>query len=231
MPATSTTTLLTAVNNVLLDVGERAVTTLTTPVARKAQKYVQDAVREIQRYHHWEWLYATITPTSWSGDSATLTNVDRILHISWDNSTTGGPFYRLKYLDPEEYDVQVFPKSFDSTTEKATYPRVWTISTRDTIRVNPYPVDASGQSRVRAYVILDMIPPANANDVFPIPEEMMYLVNKYATAMMYYHHLDDKQGAAGMKQEVFQQLAYIRTRNSKSPGTELNMYRRNRRYG
>lgn len=230
MPATSTSTLLDVVNDVLLDVGERRVTSLTAPFAQKAAKYVQDAVREIQRFHNWSWLYDTITPTSWSGNTATLDNVNRILHVSWDNSSSGAAYWRLKYLDPEEYDAQIIADSFDSTVETATYPRVWSISSRNTIKVNPYPTDAAGQARVKVYVIRDMVPPTAPTGTFPLPEDHVSLLNKYATAQMYYHHLDDKQGASGLKQQFDEQLAYIRARESKNPGGYMNMYRRNRRY-
>ncbi len=228
---TSTTTLLDAVNNVLLDVGERRVTSLTTPFAQKAAKYVLEAVREIQRYNDWNWLYDTVTPTSWVGDQATLTNVHRILHASWDIGTNS-TYKRLRYLDPETYDATVVPTPFDWSVSSSSAPGVWTLIKRNMLRVNPYPTDQIGKTKLKVYVIREMVPPAEPGDKFPIPEDMMSLVNMYATSKMCLHHLGDAQTAAILKDQFNEQVFLARAREAKAPvgGQTVNMYRRNRRY-
>jgi hypothetical protein len=227
MLTNSTSTLIDVVNDVLLDVGERAVTNLSSPVARKAVKYVQDGVREMQRFHNWDWLYSRVTPTTWANEMATLSNVNRILYVSWSGVAA---LRRLEYLDPETFDATVMPKAFVSSETPSDTARYYTIVSRNVLKVSPYPTDLPGRAKLQVYVLLDMVPPRQPNDVFPIPEDNISLLNKYATSMMYLHHLDDSVGASTLMSSFSEQLAYVRTRESKHPAADMNMYRRSRRY-
>jgi len=232
MTASSTSTLIEVVNRVLLDVGERQVTTITSPAARKAQLYIQESLSELQHFHDWEWLYATITPNTWILDTVTLSNVQRIKYASWVNSVTSGlGWTRLSYLDAESFDATVAIRAFDSTINTAERPFYWTFTEYNTLRISPYPTNASGRSRVKVYVILDMVAPSVVTGVFPIPEYMIPVLRKLATAKMYQNHLSDTAGYQVQMQEFSQLLQQIRTRQAKNPvGGQLNMYKANRRY-
>jgi len=231
MVASSTSTLLEVINQTLLDIGERQVTAIVSPFAKKASQYVQEAVRDLQHLHTWEWLYDKILATTWVNQVATLSNIQRIEYVSWDSTGFGGAYQRLNYVDPEIFDATIVPDGFVSTSETSTRPIVWTMDSYNTARVNPYPTDSSGQARVVFYALRDMVPPTTTTGVFPVPEYIIPLVRKRAVYLMTVRHLEDAQSAQMIAQEFDQMLHQLRTRNAKTPiGGQMNMYKRNRRY-
>lgn len=234
MTAASTTTLLDMINKVLLDVGERRVTAITSPTAQKCKEYIQDSLIELQTMHDWEWLYSTITPSSWNLDTVTITGVQRVLYASWVNlpsGNTSNPYTRLIYLDPESYDATVSVLGFSSVVETASRPFYWTFTEYNTFKISPYPTDAAGQARVKLYVVLAMEPPTTNTGVFPIPEYLIPLLRYLADSKMYEHHLGDMNGAQSSFQKFQMLLNQYRTRQAKHPvGGQMSMYKRNRRY-
>ncbi len=95
--AVSTTTLLQAVNRVLLDVGERRVTNLTSPPAEKAKNYLQEALRYLTTVHDWEWLYNKVVASNWIGDTFTVPTAQQVRGVSWLDANNVS--YDLPFVD------------------------------------------------------------------------------------------------------------------------------------
>lgn len=222
--ATSTSTLLDAVNRVLLDVGERITIDLTRPAAAKAAKYVQEAFNDTQNFHDWEWLRQSQGVDSWSTDSATFNNVRRIRTVSWD---TGYGYYDIPFIDIDSFNY-LYITSFVGATSTATYPSWWTKADEDTIRLNPYPTDSTGQAKLKAQVIKYYDPPASTTSMFNCPERFVNLIVKRAVYMMFARHLGDLNTAQVMEGEFESLLATYRSKENGTSSEGWNMFRGSR---
>jgi len=221
--ANSTTTLLQAVNRVLLDVGERQVSNFATPAAAKAAAYLKDSFTDMQNFHDWEWTRAVLSATSWSLDSATFTNLRRIQNVVWNLDNAGKRV--IPHCDLLGYD-QYSIESFDSIISTSTRPHRWTQYTEDTIKINPYPIDATGQGRLKINGYQYLTPPENASDTFQCPERFIPTVIKRAVYMMTLRHLGDLQTAQLLEGEFERQLFIFRNKEALVSTKGTNMWRR-----
>ena len=218
----STTTLLEAVNRVLLDVGERQVSTFTSPAASKAKAYLQDAFVDMQNFHDWEWTRTNFAATSWSTDEATFTNLRRIQHVMWQESNAG--LREIPYVDILNYDYFTL-ESFNSTDNPSTKPLRWTQLDEDTIKINPYPTDATARAQLVVTGWQYLAPPENTTDTFSCPERFVPTIIKRAVYTMTLRHLGDLQAAQLLAGEFERQLFVFRTKESNVPSQGVNMWR------
>jgi hypothetical protein len=218
--ASSTTNLIQAVNRVLLDCGERQVTSISNPAANKAKEYLRDALAYTQAIHDWEWMYDKKIATGWINESATV-EAQQIRRVLWHNGDYNEPVF---YLDSPTFDLQTL-QPFDSATETAQKVRYYTISTYNTIRVNPYPTDSVGQSRVTFHVIGNLVFPATETDVFPLPEKYMPLLYARAGYLMAVRHLEDRTAAQFYDKDYQEMVLRYRSQENKTPTHGINMYR------
>lgn len=226
MPYTSTTNLLTAVNRVLLDVGERSVPSFGSIPAKKAVNCLQQALNLIQSSHKWEWLYDRVPAVAWNLGTATVM-CKTVRGVSFLTSTG----YRdLQYLDVRDFDTQV-SAPFDSLLNLSNRPFYYTQTAFQTYKVNPYPVDTEGQQKVIFYVVLDLAMPVLTTDLFPIPEKFMELVYLKADSLLAIKHLEDMNSAQMYEREYLTLLSQYRNDENKTPTGGFNMYKpRYRRY-
>lgn len=224
MAAVTTTTLIEAVNRVLLDVGERQVTSLVSVPARKALAYIQDAFVTIQNFHDWEWLYTSKTPDSWLQDQATVTGSRRIRRVSYKRDDTDVFFCEIPVVDGVSYDNYAL-QTFSSSSNIGTIPCRYMIQDEQTIKLNPYPTDSTTQSKVIVHYIQHINPPEATTDVFNMPERFMPTLYKITVSMMYARHLGDLNASQVMQQEFIADLTGFRSRESAVPTTGSNMFR------
>ena len=219
--ANSVTTLIQAVNRVLLDCGERQVTSFNNPAALKAKEYLRDALVYTQSIHDWEWMYDKKIATDWVNESANL-DAQQIRTALW--TTIDGYKYPLYYLDSPTFDTQVL-LPFDSSVDTAQRPRYYTISTYNTVRVNPYPIDSTGQSQITFHVIGNLTFPSTDTAVFPIPEKYMPLLYARAGYLMAVRHLEDRTAAQFYDKDYQELVLRYRSQENKTPTSGINMYR------
>lgn len=218
----STTTLLQAVNRVLLDVGERQVSGFSSPAASKAKSFLQDAFVDMQNFHDWEWARTVFSATSWSTDSATFTNLRRVQNVVWEETNAGKR--KIPYCDLLTYDYFTL-ESFNSTDNPSTRPLRWTMFNEDTIKINPYPTDATAKAQLKINGWQYLAPPENTTDAFSCPERFVPTIIKRAVYTMYVRHLGDLQTAQFIEGEFAQQLTIFRSKESLASTKGVNMWR------
>jgi hypothetical protein len=216
---TSSTTLLEAVNKVLLNVGERSTNNLTlNPAARKATSYIQEAYEDIQQYQDWSWQRYVFTATSWSGELATFTNLKRINVVTWNNDVTRAV---VPIVDVEQFYATSQLTSF---TDNANYPSFYAPYSHDTIAINPYPTDVTGRARLNVigYKLFDT--PTTTTSTFACPEEYVSTIIKKATATMLQRHLGELNEARELLNDFQTKLRYLLAKDA--PIKNYTMYRR-----
>lgn len=219
----STTDLITEVNRVLEDTGERRVLNLGNPVARKAVQALQTAVLDIANIADWEWIKKKIIAQSWTDETADLGDTQRIHGVSIGTKELG--YQPLAWLPPQEFDqMQIVPYSGTSQFEA----RYYTIDGYNTVRVNPYPTDITQRSRIQFYVSSELIPPTQPTDKFPVPERLMPLIHFRACHYFCLSHLDDAGGAGQWANQFEAMVTRIRDRERSTPSKGVNLFKRTR---
>lgn len=224
---TSTTTLIEAVNRVLLDVGERQVTTLASPASLKAVDYLQDAYIDLQNFHEWEWLRSEFSATSWDNEKALFTNLRRIKYVRHQKDSSEGIRW-IPYVDQTLFDRFAL-ESYDSSTSTSSRPLRYTIFDHETIKLNPYPTDSTGRTAITIIGWKYFAPPTTASGTFTIPERFMGLLIKRAVYQMTVRHLGDLQAAGAIGNEFYEQLNLYRNKEAAVSTQGVNMYRGYRR--
>lgn len=222
--ANSTTTLLQAVNRVLLDVGERQVSNFSSPAASKAKAYLADAFTDLQNFHDWEWARTILSVTNWDLDEATFTNLRRIQDVIWNNPNSQGSQF-IPHVDLLTYQLYA-SEPFVNGVDGYYAPSRWTQLNEETIKVNPYPTDSIGQGQLKVNGWQYLAPPENGNDVFQCPERFMSTLIKRAVYTMTVRHLGDLQSAQLIEGEFFQQLTAFRSKEALVTTKGVNMWRR-----
>lgn len=225
--AASTTTLIQAVNIVLQAIGERRVTSLSSPIAALTAKVIQDACYELSTIHDWSFARDKITASAWNLQTATLTDVVRVHGVSAGDRAVG--FTEAQFLHKNVFDRQALT-GYDSVSYPYGYPTVWTTDSFTEIMVNPYPTDATAQARVVFDVTRVLTPPNVALGVFLIPEFYMPLIYFRAEAVMALQHLADTESMAQFM-NLWERFAQrVRERDGQMNAHSLTMHRRGRGY-
>lgn len=215
----STTTLIEAVNRALLDVGERIVTVLSSPAARKATAYCQEAFQDVQTFHDWSWQLDFFSATSWDEEKAVFDNIKRIRSVQFENDRKR---VNVPYIDPPSfYEIQ----ELTSFTDDSATPCNFTIIQEDTIALNPYPTDVAGRARIKIYGYRNFDPPALPDEVFDCPEYFMPLIIKRAVYMLLLRHLGELNEADFMSREFATKLNFMRTQDKATTTRGVNMYK------
>lgn len=209
----STTNLLQAVNQLMLMVGERQVSDLTSYPAQKALIALGQALQDISGFNNWDFCKAQTVATSWLLDTATVDNM-RLLYKVTFNSTSGA---RPLVAVPREN----FPHNFTQSGTPSTY----CVGSYNEVKFSPYPGDVDTKAAIIFHYQKELVMPTVTTDKFPIPESMVSVLVKGACAYLHQLHLDD-QGAFKTYFEAFQSALY-QARNSKigRVKTDINMYR------
>lgn len=218
--AQSTTDLLTAVNRVLLDVGERQVNVISSPAARKAQAYLQEAFQDVSSFMDWSWELDFITADSWDVEKATYSGLKRVRAVRWFNDTV---YFEITYTDPSSFYRFEELLGF---TDISNCPNYYTILNNDTLAFNPYPTDLAGQVRITVQGYRQFDPPSLPTDVFMCPEEYIFMIIKRAVYMMLVRHLGELNESQALAQEFQQKLQFMASKDKLTASRGTNMFRR-----
>ena len=223
--ANSTSTLLQVVNKILLNVGERQVTSFQSPVALKALNSIEEALREIENLDDWSWTREVVTATSWVNEVATLPTFTRIHDIYFVSSSFKTA---LTFIDSVEFALSnVYPFTIDNVPN--TFSRYYTINNDSTVSVQPYPNDTTTRSYVKFVISSSLSIPQLITDTLPLPERYVVLVIKLASYNMAVRHLEDTNVARNFRSEFEASLAMLRSRGNLIPTSGHSMYRQRRR--
>ena len=215
-----THTLIQLVNRVLLDVGERQVTTISTPASRKAKFYIQDALNDIQMYHNWEWLHDLIGVNTFTNEKTTITNVRRVKRVFWD---TGDTLSEIPWI-PYSSFIQRKYIPFTATTNGSECPRYYTQKGDTQLLFNPYPTNDDGRNRIKVEVVKYILSPELESDIVQIPERFINILIKRAVYNMLIRHLGEPDMAQAMNFEFADILQRFRSQENRVPTSGTNMY-------
>lgn len=224
----TTTTLLGAVNRVLLDVGERQVNSVSNPASRKAKAYLQDAFQDMQIFHDWGWLNNTVNADTWSNEKATITNARRIKQVKYRFSSNTG-FIEIPFCSPETfYPLVPVPYSGATSTFR---PYLYTILSSNVIAINPYPTDVTNRAKIFFDIVQYYDPPSSDDDVFNgADERFVNILVRRAVFMMLHRHLGDANAAGMIEGEFRDLLDRYRSQEARVPSEGTNMFRPRRSY-
>lgn len=217
--AQSTTTLLEAINEVLVSIGERSVTTIGTFPSQKARYALSQALQDIANLNDWAFLKQSTAAVSWSLDEATLPAMSRLLGVSL-RPYQGWGVYELEAVSRTDYDWY---------NTSPGLPRVYLQSDVDKVRVAPYPVTETEKNNLLFHYVAALTMPATESATFPIPERFIPLLVKGAMQYMALTHLDDANTSTFYKRQFDEMARQLIVRE---PGISIgtrNMYRRNNR--
>ena len=218
--AESITDLLLAVNRVLLDVGERQVNVISSPAARKAKAYLQEAFQDVQTFGDWSWQFGFLTADSWDVEKATYSGLKRVRAARFFNDNV---YREITYTDPSSFYRF---EQLTGFTDDSNCPNYFTILSNDTLAFNPYPTDLDGQVRITIQGYKQFDPPELTTDKFMCPEEYVYMIIKRAVYMMLLRHLGELNEADVMSQEFTQKLQYMLSKDKATVTRGTNMFRR-----
>lgn len=219
--ATSTTTLLEAINKVLKDVGERsASSSSSTPASEKAASYIKEAWQDFQQYHDWSWQKTTFSATSWDNEKATFTGLKNTIEVRWNNDTTIAPLDLVSFSQFYNY------RELLSFEDKEKTPRYFAFVNNDTIAINPYPTDTTGRSRLTVYGYRFYDDPSSDTDTFDCPEAVVNTLLKKATATMLQRHLGEVGEARELLQDFEVKMRFLRSKEQTTKSSGFNMFRR-----
>ena len=194
------------VNDVLLQAGERPVTSLVTPVGRKGALSVRAAVEDITLLNSWPFLARKLTPLPASGATTLVVSpLRKITAVEFNG----------RNLTPVGLDeVSRTPNSFAIVDE-------------ETIEVNPG--GAFTQYTVYGEALLDY-DEEDPDEIIPLPKRFRELLMVQAVYRMAVNHLGDPD-LANLKANEFAVMARQMMAREIGVGTKsLNMYRK-RVYG
>lgn len=223
----STKTLLSVANEVLLNVNERPKYNLNNTLGNRVKACVSDAVVEVCSLNDWSWSISLIPALSWGDDTATLPdNVQRVLNVYW--ITPLGNKCRLSYVSPTEFNL-IHRVGYSTVLNVGSYARFWTAGDGyNQVRAMPYPTDGVTQASIQFQVVSWVAAPTLDSGLFSMPDEFVSLVTKRATALFCTRHLGDPSLGAHFNTEYEALAQRLRDRMQRIPPSGYNIYRGNR---
>lgn len=216
------TTFKQVINSVLVNVGERAIQQLNTPVSRLAAQTVVEALDEMSIDHDWQHLRGRVQATSWNLSEATLPDIVKLYNVGVVREL--GNVEMIPFLHVEEFDARVLYANLSA----ASYPAYYTYDGANKVRLNPYPTTPEEQANVFFYVTRRMLKPSALTDVLDLPDHLVPVLVKLASALMATRHTGDPRLAQGFRNEYDRMLLRQRTVGQRVPSASTNMYRRGR---
>lgn len=209
-------TLLEAVNDVLLQVGERPTTNLQTVVGRKAVLAIEAALIDINVANDWSFKKLATPVTQQVQELFTIPGLERVDRVAYRDPQTNRE-RELPYMATENLR-QMY------RTESGR-PRAWALADTDSITVLPYPTDGT----VIVYGTKSIVAPKEPGENIPLPDRFYPLMLSRALYHMLITHLADSQAAASKNQEFLTLVSRFIQKESASGRQGKNMYR-NRRW-
>lgn len=197
-----TKTLIDAVNELLLVIGELPVTNLSSPVARKAVIALNRAASQVAQHHRWTFLRATSGVTAVPGDAGAYTILfpsSRILSVYLPGNV-------LQEQPPLELLKQA------KQTPATGIPRYWARVTDSLLRIYPAMLPAAVPTATVLY--LGLIPTlAVDSDVLTVPDDVYYCIQLFAEMTMHRIHTADMGALQAATLEYENKLHFARTKD------------------
>lgn len=219
--AQSTTTLLQAANEVLIDLGERPILNFGGNLGIKIKSAMTSATRDIGLLEDWSWLIHRRNADAWDGHTAILTNRRRLFKVEYQTAPLQA-YQKVQYVDRDTFDRAPIL----SYSVSGGYPLKYTTGPELTVELNPYPTTDDEKIKIWFSAVDAIVPPSTVGSLFPVPERFVELIKKRALYYMAIRHLDDAS-AASMYNNEFEVLAQ-RFRDTERQHTvgQMSMYRR-----
>lgn len=220
--ATTTKTLLEAVNDTLIQIGERTVSSLGSIPAQKARLALEKALGELNVAHDWEWLRDDVQPDTWDGHNCTLSGVSRVFGAYYRAVDSSGTFTNLKFIPQDDFRLLLLADTTEGT------PEAFTQFDDSTFGVYPAPGETN-QSGVHFRVLKFMEMPQATGDVFNVPDQhVQTLLIARACFHMVVMHLDDQNTAQRYEREWLTAVRITANRENGRPPGSRTFYRRRR---
>lgn len=214
-------TLLQLVNRVLLDVGERQVTSIASSTSLKAKAYIQDAFNDIQMFHNWEWLNVSSGVSAFTNEATTAENLRRIRTVFWNNGTT---FVSIPWIPYEDFVSRELVAMDNTLPPAEVIPEVYTILDDTTILFNPYPTTENQRNAIKIDGIKYITSPENDLDIITLPDRYVNTLIKRAVYMMLIRHLGELDSAQSMNFEFETVMQRFRDQENRTPMKGTSMY-------
>jgi len=192
---TSTKTRLEVANTILLSVGERPISSSGGVQGQLVSDCIKQALTDVCTSAAWGELRDSILGT-WAGDTATLdTDVYKIGGVFYYSSPTGAPGITYDY---NRYAVEFctldkylrFPLTpYTNTSQNR--PRFYTLKDTRTVRVNPYPNDATERDKIHFDVYKMVTYPSTDSNYFSCSDQFLTVIEYKAASLFALKFLND----------------------------------------
>lgn len=216
--ATSTISLLQAVNRVLLNINERPLADTTTLMGQKVKNALETALTDISEAQDWRFSEEVVYSLLWTGNEITLgDNIQKVEEVFYVDGTFGN--IPLQYMHRDQFDR--YPTS-SYTAGRGIY---WTDIDYNKVRVVPYPSTVSEQAKIAFRVLKRLTLPTTDDAFFDMPDQFVLLAVRRATELMARSHTEDLNLADAYGMEYRESLQQLRTKNAGRHAKFQNAYR------
>lgn len=185
--------LLEAVNEILLASGERTVQSIGSPASLKAKDALRNSLEEILSSSDWPFTRRIVSPSTWTGDTATLENMERLLDVTYHLGY--GRSFLLNQCSPDTFPI---------TDPVEGIPSCYLLVSPTQIKFYPYPAIVD-RPKLQVQYIYNVPFPVIETEQFQIPDSFYPLLIRGAMYFFAMSHLDDG-ASAGFYKQVFDEL-------------------------
>jgi hypothetical protein len=207
-------TLLEAVNDVLLQVGERPSSSLTNPVSRKAFLAIEAALNDINTANDWVFKKLAVPITQRTQERHTVPGLERLDRLHYRSPTTLRETL-LRPMAPSEL--------YGAYEVKAGIPEAYALVDDETIAVLPYPEELSV---IIVYGTKSILIPQGRDDLVDLPDRFYSLLLTRALYHMLATHLSDNAAASLKDQEFVVRVRQMIKKEAATTRQGRNLYRR-----
>jgi hypothetical protein len=230
---TSTLSRLDVGNNILNAVGERSVTSLGGILGNTILSSIKEAALFVSNSGHFSELRSIINATSWSADVATLPDtVVKLKNVYWYTAPLGVPEANYDYSDiPVQFVDNEHYRRINKVPfiDNANAPVVYTIESKNQVRVTPYPSNTLSRSKVKFEVYSMIVVPSSDIGYFAVGDLLVNLIQYKATELFCIKHTNDLNLAQAFNTTYEMFKKHTMLSDSGLPVTGYSMYRSQRR--
>lgn len=205
-----TQTLLTAVNETLLNIGESRQGDLSSAVGVKGRLAMQKAIRFVGMLHNWRYLSAVISTANWVNDYAQLVPIQNLYEVTLDQqvlrSVPEDTLYG--YAARTAFTPSVAPQYYSLTGQG--------------VRVYPSPLTID-KPRVLFRVLLLPQVPQLAADNFTIPDDIYDAIQTYAEMLLHRNHTTDIAAMQACASDFELRIHMLRSRHTSQTVSNMGM--------
>lgn len=171
--ATSTSSKLDVINQVLLNVGERSLPATTGfPTAIKAEGCLKAAINEIGMSCDWQFLKQLVSATAWVDHRATVPAHTKILNVYCALGSGGS----RRNIIPQTSIDQFLTNDVSPLQGLNTTPMYWAVENESIALFHPYPNTTQDRARIQFLILVPINLPQFDSSTFNVPEEFLQLI-------------------------------------------------------